>query len=154
MDSILNAGTIAPDFTATDQNGETITLSGYQGKKVVLYFYPKDNTPTCTVQACNLRDNVSLLQKRKIVVIGVSTDTEKSHKKFEQKFNLPFPLVADTEKQIAMAYGVWGPKKFMGREYEGVHRTTFLINEKGIIEHVITKVNSKDHANQILEQWK
>lgn len=144
----------APAFTALDQNGKTVSLKDYKGKKVALYFYPQDNTPTCTNQACNLRDNFSLLKKNGITVIGVSPDPEKSHKKFEQKFDLPFTLISDPERKIIEAYGIWGWKKFMGREYMGVHRTTFLINEKGIVEHIIEKVKSKEHTAQILELWK
>lgn len=149
----ISEGSKAPGFTAKDQNGKTVSLSDYKGKKVALYFYPKDNTPTCTTQACNLRDNFSLLKKKGIAVIGVSIDEEKSHKKFEQKFDLPFTLLADPGHDIVEAYGVWGWKKFMGREFMGVHRTTFLINEKGIVEHIIEKVKSKEHTAQILELW-
>lgn len=150
----LHTGIKAPAFTAKDQDGNTVSLKDFKGKKVVLYFYPQDNTPTCTNQACNFRDNFSLLKKQGIVVIGVSPDQEKSHKKFEQKFELPFTLLADPERKIIEAYGVWGWKKFMGREFMGVHRTTFLINEKGVIEHIIEKVKSKEHTAQILELWK
>lgn len=149
----IQKGSKAPGFTAKDQNGKTVSLNDYKGKKLALYFYPKDNTPTCTTQACNLRDNFSLLKKKGITVIGVSIDPEKSHKKFEQKFDLPFTLLADPDREIVEAYGVWGLKKFMGREFMGVHRTTFLINEKGIIEHIIEKVKSKEHTAQILEHW-
>jgi peroxiredoxin Q/BCP len=154
MSTTLQEGSKAPDFKAIDQNGNTVSLKDYKGKKVALYFYPKDNTPTCTTQACNLRDNFSALQKAGIVVIGVSIDTEKSHKKFEDKFSLPFTLLADPERKIVEAYGVWGLKKFMGREFDGTHRVTFLINEKGIIEHIIDKVKSKEHTTQILDLWK
>ncbi len=153
MSLTLKEGQKAPGFTAKDQNGNKVSLSDFKGHKIALYFYPKDNTPTCTVQACNLRDNNAMLEKNGITVLGVSIDTEKSHKKFEEKFQLPFTLVADTDKKIAEAYGVWGLKKFMGREFMGVHRTTFLINEKGMIDHIITKVKSKDHTAQILELW-
>lgn len=154
MSTTLIPGSKAPDFKSKDQNGNTISLKDYKGKRVALYFYPKDNTPTCTTQACNIRDNFALLKKEGITVIGVSIDTEKSHKKFEEKFQLPFALVADPDRKIVAAYGVWGPKKFMGREFDGTHRVTFLINEKGIIEHIIDKVKSKDHVAQILELWK
>jgi peroxiredoxin Q/BCP len=147
----LQPGTQAPAFTAKDQNGTTISLKDYLGKKVAVFFYPHDNTPTCTVEACNLRDNYSLLKKAGIEVIGISTDDEKSHKKFEAKHQLPFTLIADPEQQIVAAFGVWGLKKFMGREFDGTHRTTFLIDEKGIIQHVIDKVKSKEHAEQILQ---
>ena len=154
METILKAGTTAPDFTANDQNGKPVSLSDYKGKKVALYFYPKDNTPGCTAQACNLKDNFAALKKAGIIVLGVSADDEKSHKKFESKFDLPFTLVADTDRKIVQAYGVWGLKKFMGKEHLGIYRTTFLINEKGAIEHVIEKVATKDHTAQILELWK
>jgi len=150
----LTPGRKAPAFTAKDQNGNTVSLKDYQGHKVALYFYPHDNTPTCTAQACNLRDNFELLRRQGITVIGISTDTERSHKNFEKKHQLPFTLLADTGNRIAEAYGVWGWKKFMGREFIGMHRTTFLINEKGIIEHIIEKVKSKEHSQQILECWK
>lgn len=150
---MLQTGDKAPLFSATDQNGHTIALKDYQGQKVALYFYPKDNTPGCTTQACNLRDNIDVLKASGITVIGVSVDDEKSHKKFEDKFQLNFPLVADTDQKIVNAYGVWGLKKFMGKEYMGTSRTTFLINEKGIIDHIITKVETKDHAQQVLDTW-
>jgi peroxiredoxin Q/BCP len=146
----LKTGSKAPAFTGADQEEHTISLKDYKGKKVVLYFYPKDNTPTCTVQACNLRDNYSALKKAGIQIIGISTDSIKSHQKFAQKFELPFPLIADEDKKIAEAYGVWGEKKFMGRIYDGIHRTTFLIDEKGIIKRIIEKPNSKDHSSEIL----
>lgn len=151
--SLLKAGDKAPDFTASDQNGTPVSLSDFKGKKVALYFYPKDNTPGCTTQACTIRDNFSALKEAGIVVLGISADDVKSHKKFETKFQLPFTLVADTDKTIANAYGVWGLKKFMGKEHLGIFRTTFLINKKGIIEHVIEKVVTKDHATQILDLW-
>lgn len=154
MELKLKPGDKAPAFTATDQNGDNISLSDYKGKKVVLYFYPKDNTPTCINEACNIRDNYAVLQKKGIIVLGVSVDTEKSHKKFEEKHQLPFTLLADPDHKLVAAYGVWGLKKFMGREFMGTHRTTFLINEKGIIDHIIEKVVSKDHTAQILELWK
>ncbi len=150
---MLQQGDKAPGFKATDQNGNTIQLEDYKGQKVALYFYPKDNTPGCTAQACNLRDNTEALTSRGITVIGVSVDDEKSHKKFEDKFQLNFPLVADTDQKIVNDYQVWGLKKFMGKEYMGTSRTTFLINEQGIIEHIITKVDTKDHARQILDTW-
>ena len=149
----LAPGIPAPDFTLNDQNGRPVSLHDFRGKKVALYFYPQDDTETCTKQACNLRDNFSKLKRKKIVVLGVSPDTEKSHRKFEQKYSLPFTLLADTEKELVNAYEVWGEKQMMGRTYMGTHRTTFLINEQGVIEHVIEKVVSKDHAAQILEVW-
>ena len=149
----LTEGTVAPDFTINDQNGEPVSLHDFKGKKVALYFYPKDDTPGCTAQACNLRDNIALLKKKKIVVLGVSIDTEKKHKKFEDKYSLPFTLLADPEKQLVELYGVWGEKKFMGRTYMGTHRVTFLINEEGVIDHIIEKVDTKNHTEQILELW-
>ena len=146
----LKEGDKAPDFQGVDQNEKTISLSDYKGKKLILYFYPKDDTPGCTAEACNLRDNFSVLKKEGFELLGVSPDNPKKHKKFIDKYSLPFPLIADTEKEILNAYGVWGPKKFMGREYDGVHRTTFVIDEEGKIEKIITKVNTKAHAEQIL----
>jgi peroxiredoxin Q/BCP len=151
---ILKEKDKAPAFKAKDQNEITHTLSQYKGKKVVLYFYPKDNTETCTKQACNLRDNYDQLTEKGIVVLGVSPDDEKSHKKFETKFNLPFTLLVDTEQKMMNDYGVWALKKFMGKEYMGVLRTTFLINEQGKIDHIIEKVESKNHSQQILDLWK
>src|ERR1043165_4342525 len=132
----------APAFKAIDQDGKTHSLAMYKGKKVALYFYPQDDTETCTKQACGLRDNYPSLQEKGIVLLGVSPDNEKSHKKFEKKYSLPFPLLVDTDLKIIKAYGLWQWKKFMGREYMGVLRTTFLINEKGKIDHVIEKVIS------------
>jgi peroxiredoxin Q/BCP len=146
----LKAGDKAPDFSGIDQNGNAISLIDYAGKKLALYFYPKDNTPGCTVQACNLRDNYSSLQAKGFEILGVSADSEKSHTGFIQKFDLPFRLLADKNKEVINAYGVFGPKKFMGKDVMGVHRTTFIINEKGIIEKVIDKVETKNHAAQIL----
>ncbi len=143
----------APAFKAADQDGNIHTLAGYKGKKVALYFYPQDDTETCTKQACGLRDNFALLQEKGIVVLGVSPDTEKSHKKFEAKYSLPFTLLVDTDLKMANDYGVWAWKKFMGREYWGILRTTFLINEKGKIDHIIEKVISKNHAQQIVDVW-
>lgn len=154
MGTTLKEGIKAPAFKAKDQNGDIVSLSDFKGKKVALFFYPHDNTPTCINEVCNIRDNFALLKKAGIHVIGVSIDDEKSHKKFESKFQLPFTLIADTEMKIVEAYGVWGLKKFMGREFMGTHRVTFLINEKGTIEHIIDKVKSKDHATQILDLWK
>ncbi len=146
----LKAGDKAPEFEAKDQNGQTIKLSDYQGKKVVLYFYPKDDTPGCTAQACNLRDNYSELQEKGYQVIGVSADTEQKHQKFIGKYDLPFSLIADTDKNVIQAYGVWGQKKFMGRVYDGIHRETFIIDENGIVEQVIAKVKTKEATQQIL----
>jgi peroxiredoxin Q/BCP len=150
---MLQAGDKAPTFKAVDQNGQLHSLKDYKGKKVVLYFYPQDNTETCTKQACNLRDNIGILQEKGIVVLGISPDDQKSHKKFETKFSLPFTLLVDKDVKIAKAFGVWAWKKFMGHEYWGILRTTFLINEKGKIDHVIERVLSKTHAEQIIEKW-
>jgi len=149
----LKEGDKAPDFKAKDQDGNDVSLKQYKGKKVVLYFYPKDDTPGCTAQACNLRDNFAALKQKDIVVLGVSLDTEKSHKKFEKKYTLPFTLIADEDKQIIEAYGLWQLKKFMGREFMGTVRTTFLIDEKGKIAHIIDKVDTKNHTEQIMEVW-
>jgi endonuclease-3 len=146
----LKVGDKAPAFTAKDQNGNTISLADLKGKNVVLYFYPKDNTPTCTLEACSLRDEHRFLAKKNYVVLGVSADDEKMHKKFATKFDLPFSLLADTDMKIIKAYDVWGTKQFMGRIYDGIIRTTFIINEKGIISNVITDVKSKEHGKQIL----
>ncbi len=143
-------GKKAPAFSAKDQNDNTQKLSDYKGKWVALYFYPKDNTPTCTTQACNLRDNFSQLKKNNIQVLGVSPDDAKSHKKFEEKLDLPFPLLVDADKKIMEKYGVWGEKQMYGRTYMGVKRTTFLINEEGKIAHVFTKPKSKEHAEEIV----
>jgi thioredoxin-dependent peroxiredoxin len=147
----LKIGDKAPDFESKDQDGKTIKLSDFKGKKVVLYFYPKDDTPGCTAQACNLRDNEMALKKAGYQVVGVSSDPEKSHKKFIEKFNLPFPLVADTEKTINEAYGVWVEKSMYGRKYMGTARTTFIIDENGIIADIIDKVDTKEHTSQILK---
>jgi peroxiredoxin Q/BCP len=152
--STLNEGDKAPVFTANDQNGKPVSLKNFKGKKLALFFYPKDDTPTCTKEACNLRDAYSALRRAGIAVAGVSIDTERMHKKFETKYQLPFTLISDPDKKIVTDYGVWGMKKFMGREFEGTHRVTFLINEKGTIDHIIDKVNSGDHAKQILDLWK
>ena len=149
----LQQGDKAPDFTANDQDGKAHALKDYKGKKVVLYFYPKDDTETCTKEACNLRDNFAALKNKGVVVLGVSVDNEKSHKKFEKKYSLPFTLLADPEKKIVNDYGLWAEKKFMGRTYMGTLRTTFLINEKGKIEHIIEKVDSENHTAQIIGIW-
>ncbi|MFA5972937.1 MAG: thioredoxin-dependent thiol peroxidase [Lentimicrobiaceae bacterium] len=147
----LKPGDAAPHFAASDQHGNEISLESLKGKKVVLYFYPKDDTPGCTAEACDLRDNHSALMNKGYVVIGVSPDPLKSHEKFTTKYELPFSLLPDTDKKIILDYGVWGPKKFMGKSYNGVFRTTFVIDEKGIIEKVFTKVDTKNHTNQILK---
>jgi len=147
----LKKGDTAPNFVGIDQNGNEIKLNNLVGKKVILYFYPKDNTPGCTAQACNLRDNYDSLLKSGFIVIGISADNQKSHQKFIEKYNLPFPLITDTEKEIIKAYGVWGPKKFMGKSFDGILRTTFVIDENGIIEEIIEKVDTKEHTKQILK---
>ena len=147
----LNVGDKAPDFTARDQDGRTVSLSDYKGKKVILYFYPKDNTPGCTAQACNLRDNQDALSKEGYEVIGVSTDDETSHKDFREKYSLPFPLLADTDKSINEKYGVWVEKERDGKKVWGTARTTFVIDENGIVTKIIDKVETKDHASQILK---
>ncbi len=149
----LIKGDKAPDFNATDQNGNPITLKDFKGKKVILYFYPKDDTPGCTAQACNLRDNYQSLLAEGYQVIGVSKDSIKSHKKFETKYNLPFPLIADEDHIISDAYGIWGERKFMGRTFLGVHRTTFLIDEKGKIHSIIEKPDTKNHTEEVLNAW-
>jgi len=149
----LTENTKAPAFKGKDQNGNPVSLSDYKGKKVVLYFYPEDDTPTCTVQACNLRDNFGLLKKKGFVVLGISPDEEKKHKKFEAKYELPFTLVADPSHTIIDKYGVWGEKQLYGRNYMGLHRTTFLIDEKGIIRKIFLKPKSKQHTEEILKAW-
>ena len=149
--SKLNIGDKAPEINAVDQNGNQITLDQYKGKKVVLYFYPKDMTPGCTAQSCNLSDNYTLLQKNGYDVIGVSCDSIKRHQKFIEKHSLPFNLISDEDQKVVNDYGVWQLKKFMGREYMGIVRTTFLIDEKGIIQDIIEKVNTKDHTSQIVK---
>jgi peroxiredoxin Q/BCP len=140
----------APVFSGKDQDGNIISNETLTGKKYVIYFYPKDMTPGCTDQACNLRDNYTQLGQEGIQIIGVSMDSESSHQKFIAKHTLPFPLIADTDKSVINAFGVWGPKKFMGKEYDGIHRTTFLINEEGSIVDVISKPKTKDHSTEIL----
>lgn len=147
----LNIGDKAPDFTVNDQDGNPVSLADFKGKKVVLYFYPKDNTPGCTAQACNLRDNYETFLSKGYVILGVSTDTEKSHKKFIEKQNLPFPLLADTEKDLHEKYGTWVKKSMYGREYMGTARTTFVIDEAGMIEDIIGKVKTKEHTAQIIK---
>lgn len=148
--TFLEAGTPAPDFTVNDQNGKPVSLADFRGKKVVLYFYPKDNTPGCTKEACNLRDNHQVLQDKGFVVLGVSVDDEKSHQKFIAKYDLPFALLADTDHEIVNKYQVWGEKSMYGRTYEGIYRATYIIDEEGKIEHVIPKVKTGDHSAQVL----
>ncbi|RMF27330.1 MAG: thioredoxin-dependent thiol peroxidase [Bacteroidetes bacterium] len=150
----LQEGAPAPDFTAQNERGETVRLSDFRGKKLILYFYPKDNTPTCTVEACNLRDHYEELKAQGFEVLGVSPDSARKHQNFIGKHNLPFSLLVDPELKVIKAYGAWGKKKLYGREYEGVLRSTFVIDEEGRIEKIIRKVDAKNHAAQILETLK
>lgn len=149
----IEVGALAPDFRAMDENGDWHELKDYKGKKLILFFYPKDMTPGCTNQVCNLRDNYTVLQEKGFQILGVSIDPKERHQKFTEKHDLPFPLLEDPEKVLVNLYGVWGEKKFMGRTFDGTHRTTFLIDEEGKVAHRIDKVKTKDHANQILELW-
>lgn len=146
----LKEGDKAPDFQAKDQDGNLLSLNDFKGKKLVLFFYPKASTPGCTAQACNLRDNYEFFQKKGYDILGVSADSGKRQQNFKEKYNLPFPLLADEDREVINSYGVWGPKKFMGKEYDGIHRTTFVIDENGMIEDVIGKVKTKEHSAQIL----
>jgi thioredoxin-dependent peroxiredoxin len=149
----LKEGDKAPAFSGIDQDGNKISLKDFKGKKLVLYFYPEDDTPVCTVQACNLRDNFSLLRENGISVLGVSPNSSTEHKKFESKFSLPFTLLADPQKKTIDAYGVWGEKLMYGRKIMGIHRTTFLIDKKGIIRKIILRPKNKAHAEEILKHW-
>ena len=151
MATHLQEGQKAPAFTGVDQDGKKISLSDLKGQKLVIFFYPEDDTPTCTVQACNLRDNYSLLEKNGFKVIGISPDDEKSHRKFREKFSLPFTLIADPQHRIIHKYAVWGPKKLYGRDYMGLYRTTFVIDEKGIIKKIFLRPKNKAHAEEILK---
>lgn len=146
----LQIGDKAPSFEAKDQEGNVVKLADFQGKKVVLYFYPKDNTPACTAQACSLRDNYEVLLSKGYVVLGVSVDNEQSHQKFIKKFDIPFPLLVDTDHALVETYGVWVEKSMYGRTYMGTARTTFVIDEQGLVKEIISKVDTKNHANQIL----
>lgn len=148
----LKIGDKAPEINTIDQFGNNINLENYLGNKVIIYFYPKDNTPGCTAQACNLKDNYQYLLDRGIKIIGISADNEASHLNFTEKFGLPFPLIPDVEKKIILNYGVWGEKKFMGKTYDGIHRITFVIDEKGFIEKIFSKVDTKNHSTQILKE--
>ncbi len=147
----LQKGDKAPQFSAKDQDGVTHSLSDYKGKKLIVFFYPKANTPTCTIEACNMRDNFNRFKIGNYELVGVSADKAKAQSNFKKKFDLPFPLLADEDKSVIEAFGVWGPKKFMGREFDGIHRMTFVIDENEIIEEVISDVKSKIHADQILD---
>ncbi len=147
----LKVGDKVPEFTVKNEEGIDVSLSDYKGKKLIVFFYPKASTPGCTVEACNLRDNYTILQNKSFELLGVSADSEKRQTNFKKKYNFPFPLLADVNKEVINAFGVWGPKKFMGRTFDGIHRKTFLINENGVVEKVIDKVKTKDHAAQILD---
>ncbi|MDW5288378.1 thioredoxin-dependent thiol peroxidase [Formosa sp. PL04] len=147
----LKIGDKAPDFSAKDQDGNIISLNDYKGKKLVIFFYPKASTPGCTAEACNLSDNYERFKSSNYEILGVSADSEKRQTNFKTKYKFQYPLLADEDKTVINAFGVWGPKKFMGREYDGIHRTTFIINEEGIIEDIILKVKTKAHAEQILD---
>ena len=147
----LKIGDTAPDFNCEDQDGNMIQLTDYKGKKLVLFFYPKASTPGCTVEACDLRDNYQSFLAKGYDVLGVSADSQKRQSNFRNKHEFPYPLLADEDKKVINTYGIWGPKKFMGREYDGIHRTTFVIDEKGLIEDVILKVKTKEHTKQILK---
>jgi len=146
----LKVGDAVPNFTVNDQDGNAISLTDYKGKKLIVFFYPKANTPGCTAEACNLRDNYTELQKEGYELLGVSADSERKQKNFKEKYDFPFSLLADEDKEVINAFGVWGLKKFMGKEYDGIHRKTFVVDEKGKIEKVIDKVRTKDHAAQLL----
>ncbi len=147
----LKAGDNVPPFTAKDESGNIHSLANYAGKKVVVFFYPKADTPGCTAEACSLRDHYAALKAKGYVLLGVSADSVKKQKAFKDKYKFPFPLLADETREVINAFGVWGPKKFMGKTYDGIHRTTFIIDEKGVVERVISDVNTKNHAAQILE---
>ncbi|MBD3862074.1 thioredoxin-dependent thiol peroxidase [Olleya marilimosa] len=147
----LKQGDKVPNFTVNDQDGNPVSLSDYKGKKLIVFFYPKASTPGCTAEACNLTDNYKALQDKGYQILGVSADSEKRQTNFRNKYSFPFPLLADEDKEVINAFGVWGLKKFMGKEYDGIHRKTFLIDEDGVVAHVIDKVKTKDHAAQILE---
>lgn len=151
MTNMLKEGDKVPNFKGLDQNGNEISYENFKGKKLVVFFYPKASTPGCTAEACNLNDNLESLASKGYQVVGISADSVKRQKNFSDKYEFKFPLISDEDKSIIQSFGVWGPKKFMGKEYEGIHRTTFLINENGEIERVIKKVKTKDHTNQILE---
>ncbi|MBT8263763.1 MAG: thioredoxin-dependent thiol peroxidase [Eudoraea sp.] len=148
---ILKEGDKVPQFSSKDQDGNEIKLSDYQGKKLVVFFYPRASTPGCTAEACNLRDNYAELQEQGYHLLGVSGDSQKKQSSFRDKYEFPFPLLADEDHTVINAFGVWGPKKFMGKEYDGIHRTTFIVNGDGVVDKVIAKVKTKDHAAQILE---
>ena len=147
---MLKSGDKVPEFSSKDQDGNPVSLSDYKGKKLIVFFYPRANTPGCTAEACSLRDNYAELQSQGYELLGVSDDSQKKQTNFRNKYEFPFPLLADEDHSVINTFGVWGPKKFMGKRYDGLHRTTFLINEAGIVDRVIDKVKTKDHASQIL----
>jgi len=150
----LKIGDKAPAFSVANENGQLINLSDFGGKKLILFFYPKDNTPGCTAEACSLKDSYQELKSKGFELLGVSADDAKSHQKFIEKFSLPFSLLADTSHSMLIDYGVWGPKKFMGKSYDGINRTTYVVDENGLIERVFEKVVTSDHATQILDSYK
>ena len=152
-DMTLEINKPAPEFELSDQNGELHKLSDYRGKRLVLYFYPKDDTPGCTAEACSFRDNYSVFKQNDIVILGVSADSAESHAKFQEKYQLPFPLLSDPDHKVSEMYGVWGLKKFMGREYYGINRTTFLIDEEGNLVKIYDKVKPEEHAQEIMEEF-
>lgn len=146
---LLELGASCPDVTVLDHNGNEVSLSSYKGKKLIVYFFPRASTPGCTAQSCNLSDNYERFQKEGYEILGVSADTVEKQKKFQEKYNFPFLLLADTERKLIDAFGVWGPKKFMGKSYEGIHRITFVFDEKHILIDIVSKVKTKDHSNQL-----
>ncbi len=150
----LNIGDQAPDFKLVDQNNKEVTLAGLKGKKVILYFYPKDDTPGCTSEACNFRDHYQYWMDQGYTILGISPDSVASHQKFIKKFDLPFPLLSDPEKNVIKAYGAWGTKKLYGKEYEGLIRSTFVLNEQGVVEEIFSKVDTKEHTAQIIKKLK
>ncbi len=147
----LEVGSTVPDFKVLDQDGNTVSKDDFKGKKFIVFFYPKASTPGCTAEACNLRDHYKELQQKGFSILGVSADSQKRQTNFRNKYEFPFPLIADQDKTLINAFGVWGPKKFMGKTYDGIHRMTFIVDEQGVVSHVIQKVKTKDHAAQILE---
>jgi thioredoxin-dependent peroxiredoxin len=151
--NMLAPGDRIPDIEGKDQHGQMVRLRDFEGSRLVVFFYPKDNTPGCTAEACNLRDNYALLMDKGFRILGVSADSEKSHAGFAAKYQLPFSLIADTDKVFIQAFGVWGPKKFMGRTFDGIHRVTFVFDPNGVLEHVFTKVDTKQHTAQILNEF-
>ena len=150
----LEIGDTVPNFSSIDDQGQSVSLADYKGKKLIVFFYPKASTPGCTAEACNLRDNYKVLKEKGYALLGVSADSVKRQQSFKNKYEFPYPLLADEDKRVINAFGVWGPKKFMGKEYDGIHRMTFILDENGVVVHVISKVKTKDHAAQILEEIK